>query len=164
LGWHFVCTGPCCQKHLQLLLCSAWYRTWDICLCPLRVYQSRMASNLFFVLTVFRAPGSHSQMLHTEGGHFRPGGIQWVAHCFMEIKGIVYVLEWCCLGYGTADKQTNSVAFSPQANYTDWATATCWRNLVPTFVDGGVSRGQHSGFPMVVNLCFLDWSHYFSFK
>jgi hypothetical protein len=21
--------------------------------------------------------------------------------------------------------QTNSVAFSPQANYTDWATATC---------------------------------------
>jgi hypothetical protein len=29
----------------------------------------------------------------------------------------------------------NSVAFSPQANYTDWATATCWQNLVPTFVD-----------------------------
>jgi hypothetical protein len=30
---------------------------------------------------------------------------------------------------------TNSVAFSPRANYTDWATATCRRNLVPTFVD-----------------------------
>jgi hypothetical protein len=32
------------------------------------------------------------------------------------------------------------VAFSPQMNYTDWATATCQRNLVPTFVDrGGVA-------------------------
>jgi hypothetical protein len=32
-------------------------------------------------------------------------------------------------------KQTNSVAFSPQANYIDWATVTCRGNLVPTFVD-----------------------------
>jgi hypothetical protein len=36
----------------------------------------------------------------------------------------------------------NSVALSPQANYTDWATATCRRNLAPTFADRGVSRGQ----------------------
>jgi hypothetical protein len=36
-----------------------------------------------------------------------------------------------------------SVALSPQANYTDWATATCRRNLVPTFVDRGVSRTPH---------------------
>jgi hypothetical protein len=35
----------------------------------------------------------------------------------------------------------NSVALSPQANYTDWATATCRRNLVRTFVDRGASRG-----------------------
>jgi hypothetical protein len=48
------------------------------------------------------------------------------------------------------------VAFSPQANYTDWATATCRRNLVPTFVDRGVSRGQRGRSPMVVNLSFLD--------
>jgi hypothetical protein len=47
------------------------------------------------------------------------------------------------------------VALSPQANYTDWATAT-WRNLVSTFVDRGVSRGQRGGSPMVVNLGFLD--------
>jgi hypothetical protein len=40
-----------------------------------------------------------------------------------------------------------SVAFSPQANYTDWATATCWWKLVPTFVDRGVSRGQRGGSP-----------------
>jgi hypothetical protein len=60
--------------------------------------------------------------------------------------------------------QTNSVALSPQANYTDWAIATCRRNLVPTFVDRGVSRSQRGGSPTVVNLSFLDRIHYFSFK
>jgi hypothetical protein len=30
-------------------------------------------------------------------------------------------------------KKKNSVAFSPQANYTDGATAICRRKLVPTF-------------------------------
>jgi hypothetical protein len=51
---------------------------------------------------------------------------------------------------------------SPRANYTDWATATCRRNIVPTFVDRGVSRGQRGGSPTV--LSFLDRSRYFSFK
>jgi hypothetical protein len=60
--------------------------------------------------------------------------------------------------------KTNSVALSPQANYTDRATATCRRNLVPTFVDRGVSRSQRSGSPTVVILSFLDRSRYFSFK
>jgi hypothetical protein len=50
------------------------------------------------------------------------------------------------------NKQKNSVALSPQANYTDWATATCQRHLVPTFVDRVVSRGQLCGSPTVVNL------------
>jgi hypothetical protein len=49
-------------------------------------------------------------------------------------------------------KQTNSVALSPQANYTDWVTATCRRNWVPAFVDRGVSRGQRGGSSTVVNL------------
>jgi hypothetical protein len=49
------------------------------------------------------------------------------------------------------NKQKNSVALSPRANYTDWATATCQRNLVQTFVDRGVSRGQRGGSPAVVN-------------
>jgi hypothetical protein len=57
-----------------------------------------------------------------------------------------------------------SVAFSLQANYTDWATATCRRNLVPTFVDRGVSCGQRGGSPTVVITIFLDRSRYFSFK
>jgi hypothetical protein len=34
----------------------------------------------------------------------------------------------------------NSVAFSPQANYTDWATTTGRRISVPTFGDRGVLR------------------------
>jgi hypothetical protein len=51
----------------------------------------------------------------------------------------------------TVNSKTNSVAFSPQANYTDWATAT-WRNLVPTFADRGVSHGQGGWSPTVVNL------------
>jgi hypothetical protein len=60
--------------------------------------------------------------------------------------------------------QTNSVALSPQANYTDWATATCRRNLVLNFVDRRVSRGERGGSPTVVNLSFIDRSRYFSSK
>jgi hypothetical protein len=47
------------------------------------------------------------------------------------------------------------------ANYTDWATATGRRKLVPTFVDRGMSRGQRGGSPTAVNLSFLDQSRYF---
>jgi hypothetical protein len=54
------------------------------------------------------------------------------------------------------DIKTNSLAFSTQANYTDWATATGQQILVPTLVDGGVSRGQCGGTPTAVNLNFLD--------
>jgi hypothetical protein len=56
------------------------------------------------------------------------------------------------------NKQTNSVALSPRA------TATCRQNLVPTFVDRGVSRGQRGKSPTVVNLSFLDRNRHFSFK
>jgi hypothetical protein len=61
-------------------------------------------------------------------------------------------------------KTTNSMSFSPQTNYTNWATTTCRRILVPIFVDRGVSRGQHGGSPTIVNLSFLRQSRYFSFK
>jgi hypothetical protein len=56
------------------------------------------------------------------------------------------------------------MALSPRANYTDWTTDICRRDLVPTFVDRGVSRGQRGGSPTVVNLSFLDRSRYFFFK
>jgi hypothetical protein len=72
--------------------------------------------------------------------------------------------DWPSVGKTNKTNKTNNVALSPQANYTDWATATCRRNLVPTFVDRGASRGQRGGSPTVFNLSFLDRSHYFSFK
>jgi hypothetical protein len=40
--------------------------------------------------------------------------------------------------------QLNSVALSPQANYTEWATATCRRNFVPNFVDSVVLSAADS--------------------
>jgi hypothetical protein len=45
--------------------------------------------------------------------------------------------------------KTNSVAFSPQANYTDWSTATCRWNLVPTFVVSAADLLRSL-------ICFLD--------
>jgi hypothetical protein len=44
-------------------------------------------------------------------------------------------------------KKENSVAFSMQANYTDSATATGRRILVPTLADKEVSRGQRDAEP-----------------
>jgi hypothetical protein len=55
------------------------------------------------------------------------------------------------------------MAFSPQANYTDWATATGWRILVPNFADRGVSRDQRGGTHAEVNLSFLDRNRYVFF-
>jgi hypothetical protein len=48
---------------------------------------------------------------------------------------------------GPEGDHLNSVALSPQANCTDWATVTCRRHFVLTFVDRGVSRGQRGGSP-----------------
>jgi hypothetical protein len=50
------------------------------------------------------------------------------------------------------------MAFSPKANYANWATATCRQNLVPTFADIEVSRGQRGGSLTAINLSFLDQS------
>jgi hypothetical protein len=56
------------------------------------------------------------------------------------------------------------VALSPQANYTDCATATGRRILMPNFADRVMSRGQRGGSPTVVNLSFLDRSSYIFFQ
>jgi hypothetical protein len=69
-----------------------------------------------------------------------------------------------CVCVCVCNKQTNSVAFRQQANYTDWATATGQRILVPTFVDRGMSLGQRGGTSTAVNLSFLDRSLYFFFQ
>jgi hypothetical protein len=79
----------------------------------------------------------------------------------LSFDGLVAV-NWKSLTYVLVDCKPNiesiwvinSVALSPQENYTDWATATCRRNLVPTFVDRDASRGQRGGSPTGVNLIF----------
>jgi hypothetical protein len=58
----------------------------------------------------------------------------------------------------------NSAAFTPQANSTDWVTATGRRILVSTFADRGVSSGLRGGTPTAVNLNFLDRRNYFFFQ
>jgi hypothetical protein len=54
-----------------------------------------------------------------------------------------------------SDTNNQAVVFTPQANYTDLATATGRRILVPTSADRGVSRGQRDGTPTVLNLSFI---------
>jgi hypothetical protein len=63
---------------------------------------------------------------------------------------------WCFILAYAARLRENSVALSPQANHTDWATATCRRNILQAFSDRGVSRGKRGGSPTAVNLSFLD--------
>jgi hypothetical protein len=77
----------------------------------------------------------------------------WSVHSPISIYIYIYIYIYI-----------NSSVLNPQVNYTDWSTATCWRNLVPTFADRGVSRGQRGGSPTVVNLSVLDRSRYLSFK
>jgi hypothetical protein len=58
----------------------------------------------------------------------------------------------------------NSVAFSPQANYTDWVTVNGRLISVTTFVDSGVSRCQRR-YPTSIIVGFLDRSRdFFSLK
>jgi hypothetical protein len=38
------------------------------------------------------------------------------------------------------EQKTNSVAFNPEASYTDWETATGLQILLPALVDIGGSR------------------------
>jgi hypothetical protein len=48
---------------------------------------------------------------------------------------------------GKQTNKTNSVAFSPLANYADWATTAGRKILVPTFAARGLTRGQRGGCP-----------------
>jgi hypothetical protein len=58
----------------------------------------------------------------------------------------------------------NSMAFSPQANNTDWAIATGQKILGPTFGDRRESRGQRGRTHVAFNLSFLDRSCYIFFQ
>jgi hypothetical protein len=54
--------------------------------------------------------------------------------------------------------KANSVAFGPQAKYTDWTTVAGLRILVPTLADRRASRGQRDGSPLPLLWGFLDRS------
>jgi hypothetical protein len=77
--------------------------------------------------------------------------------------GFVYV-NWKSQSTKKDAVLTNSMAYSPQTIYTDWATAAGKWVLVQTFADRGVSRGQRGWTHTAINLSFLDWSHYFFFQ
>jgi hypothetical protein len=76
----------------------------------------------------------------------------------------VYHLYWPLLNHSWYLLALNSVAINPQTNYIDWATVNGRRNLLPTFADAVVSRGQRGSSPRAVNLNFLDRNCYFFFQ
>jgi hypothetical protein len=71
---------------------------------------------------------------------------------FLNREAVQHCFVW------TTDDLMDSVAFSPQANYTNWANATGRQIWVPAFVDREVSHGQRGRSPTAVILSFLDQS------
>jgi hypothetical protein len=61
-------------------------------------------------------------------------------------------------------EQTNSVALSLQLNYNRLSAGHLSANLVPTFAERRMLRGQRGRSTTVVNLSFLDRSCYFFFQ
>jgi hypothetical protein len=104
--------------------------------------------------------GKNGQARNNVSSNYEPKHTDDGGDTFLWSVGLAIIVVTAAI----ITKQTNSVGFSPQANYTDWATAICRRNLVPTFPNTRVSRGQCSGSPTVVNLSFLDRCCYFFFK
>jgi hypothetical protein len=114
---------------------------------------------------------------HSSGGIYQMIWLDWSSKYIRKIFNIRYIARDTPLSTEVGTKYCrkriigHGVIFflitrtlHQRANFTEWATAICRRNLVPTFVDRGVSRGQNGGSPTVVNLSFLHWSRYFSFK
>jgi hypothetical protein len=86
----------------------------------------------------------------------------WIAICrrSRDLFGLFILYSNCGLFFNMDLKQTNktnSVALSPRANYTDWATATCRRNLVSTFVDKLADNAGNNEKAIRRNKCH-SWS------
>jgi hypothetical protein len=68
----------------------------------------------------------------------------------------IYKFICCVVSYkrdmAQKEKQMNSVAFSPQANYTDWATAAGRRILLPNFADRRYCRPDDGGAKILRNV------------
>jgi hypothetical protein len=117
-----------CSKETDFnLIISSWIKIWFVTDVPEYLNCDTLSSiflSLFWPAIMWR--GSNKYIFST----FTPRPASFLA----KIKV-------------AATSQSHSVALSPQANYTDWSTATCRWNLVPTFVDRRVSRGQCGGSP-----------------
>jgi hypothetical protein len=120
---------PLIQVHVSTQLeCSAWNEEVGM--------ETQMVSSSHWLLTVSLA----LLIFLSAPVYFSDNGCPFLSVTFF-------------IGFAAqTTNKTNSVALSPRANYTDCVTTTCQQNLVPTFVDKGVSRGQHGGSPTVVNL------------
>jgi hypothetical protein len=96
------------------------------------------------------------------------------SHDFWDInqhfRGICFTIirvTWLHIHYIQGDGPLDIhkfMAFSLQANYTDWVTATSWQIVVQSLVDRGMSCCQCGGTPTAINLSFLDWSRHFFFQ
>jgi hypothetical protein len=67
-----------------------------------------------------------------------------------------------CLQLSELNDILNSVAFRPQANYTDRSTAACRRSYCQLLRIEGVTWSAQR-IPTAVNLGFLDWDEKIQF-
>jgi hypothetical protein len=146
--------------HCTILLHTTCYQNFTDALSCI-IYYLKISSFLNKISIICFSPYGHHQELR----------LLWCGNCWSNEDISFYITSVSIpddgyTGRNTQFKQTktNSVALSPQANYTDWTNATCQRNLVPTLVERGVLHGQCGGSLTVIDLSFLDWSHFFSFK
>jgi hypothetical protein len=72
---------------------------------------------------------------------------------------LVLVLLGRCSPYNLKPSKTKLRGFSPQANYTDRATAACCEVSANFLWIEGVAWSAQR-IPTAVILCFLDWSRY----
>jgi hypothetical protein len=83
---------------------------------------------------------------------------------FLLVDLIAYfVLPDLLIYYRSVHTKLNSVAFSPQVNYTNRATAVCRRSYCQRLRIESVA-GSAQRIPAAVNLGFLDRSRYFSIQ
>jgi hypothetical protein len=126
----------------------------DSCICYMNRYRdSSLEQTSTVCVTVMAAPRLSLPWRNTRQD----------IHC--QKKWVLqgrYVMEF--LRARKTRRRTNAMAFSPQANYTDWATAADGRILVPTFADRWVTRGQRNGTPRLLIWGFLGRSRCFFFE
>jgi hypothetical protein len=65
---------------------------------------------------------------------------------------------------GVSEEPSASIIRMTRIGELETTLAVSSNRWTPTVADRGVWRGQRGGTPPVLNLSFIDWSYYFSFK